>query len=558
MGLAFITLLRAYANGGSSLTGLEAISNGVARFREPESPNARKTLVTMSMHPGLPAARHHAAGGAGPTRCPTPSGYADRRRPGGPRRSSARTASATRIFFVVLLATVLILYTGGNTSFNGFPFLANYVAGDRYLPRQLTKRGHRLAFSNGIIVLGRRVADADPGLQRQRERPHRALRDRRLHGVHPGRRRGWWRATCASAPASGASAWWSTRPSASVTSIVVLVFVHRQVHRGRLDHRGRRARSCTGGSCGSTSSTSARSGPSRRPTGRDDQHPHEPGRHLRRHLRPGDRARPALLPDAQRLLHPRRPLRHRPDGHQAPRGSAVGRAQHRVLRDQPRDRRVRGPPRRPRRAGARGRRRARPGRVLHGDPAAPGLRVAPPAAAARPHAPTPSRRRSCTCRAPRRRSSRTEWGACAWSAERGPRRAPRSDEVVRGGVRDGRAPRRRRRSSPQRSGGAEPIGALLERQVAEIAGRVRSMTINHEGGGHELRCVLADNSGSVTLVFQGRIERARHRARDAPARARHGDLAAPRGRHPQPAVRDRRRAPRATSRVLARASSPSR
>ena len=38
MGLAFITLLRAYANGGSSLTGLEAISNGVASFRRPESP----------------------------------------------------------------------------------------------------------------------------------------------------------------------------------------------------------------------------------------------------------------------------------------------------------------------------------------------------------------------------------------------------------------------------------------------------------------------------------------------------------------------------------------
>src|SRR5450631_2866409 len=48
MGLAFLTLLRAYANGGSSLTGLEAISNGVASFRRPESPNARKTLVTMS------------------------------------------------------------------------------------------------------------------------------------------------------------------------------------------------------------------------------------------------------------------------------------------------------------------------------------------------------------------------------------------------------------------------------------------------------------------------------------------------------------------------------
>ncbi len=45
------------------------------------------------------------------------------------------------------------MYTGGNTSFNGFPFLANFVAADAFLPRWLTKRGHRLVFSNGIIVL---------------------------------------------------------------------------------------------------------------------------------------------------------------------------------------------------------------------------------------------------------------------------------------------------------------------------------------------------------------------------------------------------------------------
>ena len=54
---------------------------------------------------------------------------------------------------VVQLATMLILYTGGNTSFNGFPYLASFVAGDAFLPGQLTRRGHRLAFSNGILVL---------------------------------------------------------------------------------------------------------------------------------------------------------------------------------------------------------------------------------------------------------------------------------------------------------------------------------------------------------------------------------------------------------------------
>ena len=40
-----------------------------------------------------------------------------------------------------------------NTSFNGFPFLTSYVAGDSFLPRWLLKRGHRLVFSNAIILL---------------------------------------------------------------------------------------------------------------------------------------------------------------------------------------------------------------------------------------------------------------------------------------------------------------------------------------------------------------------------------------------------------------------
>src|SRR5262249_18445755 len=57
------------------------------------------------------------------------------------------------MYIVVQAATALILYTGGNTSFNGFPFLASFVAEDAFLPRWLTKRGHRLVFSNGIIVL---------------------------------------------------------------------------------------------------------------------------------------------------------------------------------------------------------------------------------------------------------------------------------------------------------------------------------------------------------------------------------------------------------------------
>ena len=48
---------------------------------------------------------------------------------------------------------MLILVLAANTSFADFPRLASFHAGDNFMPRQLTKRGHRLVFSNGIIFL---------------------------------------------------------------------------------------------------------------------------------------------------------------------------------------------------------------------------------------------------------------------------------------------------------------------------------------------------------------------------------------------------------------------
>ena len=63
------------------------------------------------------------------------------------------TPAGHAMFFVLQAATAAILFTGGNTSFTGFPFLASFVAEDSFLPRWLTRRGHRLAFSNGIILL---------------------------------------------------------------------------------------------------------------------------------------------------------------------------------------------------------------------------------------------------------------------------------------------------------------------------------------------------------------------------------------------------------------------
>ena len=148
---AVYILLKAFANGGSSLTGLEAISNGVSAFKTPQGLNARRTLVVMSVLLGTLVAgiswlAHETHAVAYESGSPTVISQVAKATLGDSTLGHA-------MFFVVQFATMLILWTGANTPFNGFPFLANFVAADGYLPRWLTKRGHRLAFSNGIVLL---------------------------------------------------------------------------------------------------------------------------------------------------------------------------------------------------------------------------------------------------------------------------------------------------------------------------------------------------------------------------------------------------------------------
>src|SRR5450631_673342 len=148
---AIYILLKSFANGGSSLTGLEAISNGVSTFKSPRGRNARRTLVLMSCILGFLVAgvswlAHQTHAVAYVAGSPTVISQV--------AKAVLGDSAAGHVgFLLVQLATMLILYTGANTPFNGFPFLANFVAADGFLPRWMTKRGHRLAFSNGIVVL---------------------------------------------------------------------------------------------------------------------------------------------------------------------------------------------------------------------------------------------------------------------------------------------------------------------------------------------------------------------------------------------------------------------
>jgi amino acid transporter len=150
-GVMIFTLLRAFANGGASLTGIEAVSDAVGAFKPPEGRNARTVLITEGIILGVLVA---GIGWLAHTTHATPylKGYPTVLAQEA-QRVFGHSFIGQALFLLVQLATTLILYTGANTSFNGFPFLTSYVAGDSFLPRWLLKRGHRLVFSNAIILL---------------------------------------------------------------------------------------------------------------------------------------------------------------------------------------------------------------------------------------------------------------------------------------------------------------------------------------------------------------------------------------------------------------------
>ena len=143
----FLLKLGAFSNGCAALTGIEAISNGVPAFKKPEAKNAATTLVVMA---GLLTIMFLGTSGLAYL-------YGVH-----PHENETVISQFARIMFtgpmawfyyVVQIATALILLLAANTSFADFPRLGSLLARDRYLPRQFATRGDRLVFSNGIVIL---------------------------------------------------------------------------------------------------------------------------------------------------------------------------------------------------------------------------------------------------------------------------------------------------------------------------------------------------------------------------------------------------------------------
>ncbi len=139
-------ILRAFASGCATLTGIEAVSNGVRAFRAPEARNAGITLTWMAVILGVMtigiaffADHFHIL----------------------PNSSETVLSQLTRtvfskgaIYYTIQFSTTLILILAANTSFADFPRLSSIMSLDRFLPRQLSNRGDKLVFSNGILILG--------------------------------------------------------------------------------------------------------------------------------------------------------------------------------------------------------------------------------------------------------------------------------------------------------------------------------------------------------------------------------------------------------------------
>ncbi len=146
--ISIFVVLKAFSSGCTALTGVEAISDGVPAFKPPEWVNARRTLVVMATILG--------AMFIGITACSFVLGL----RPDATdsniliNQLAERAFGGNLLYYIAVGSTTAILVLAANTSFSDFPRLFFFMSRDDFAPHLFKRLGDRLAFSNGIIVLG--------------------------------------------------------------------------------------------------------------------------------------------------------------------------------------------------------------------------------------------------------------------------------------------------------------------------------------------------------------------------------------------------------------------
>ena len=153
--LDWFLLLRAFAAGCTALTGVEAVSDGVAAFKEPSATNAITTLrwmsvILLTLFLGLGYLTRY---------LPQIEMYSVTNKMFHHQTLVAQIALWVQngkdgwFFYFIQWSTAAILILAANTAFADFPRLSSFMARDGFLPRPFARQGDRLVFHNGIILL---------------------------------------------------------------------------------------------------------------------------------------------------------------------------------------------------------------------------------------------------------------------------------------------------------------------------------------------------------------------------------------------------------------------
>lgn len=143
--ITLILLLRAFSNGCAAVTGIEAVSNAVPNFKSPSIKHAKSVMLLLAglivvLFGGVSvlANVYHVVPLANKTVLIQIAGEIFNKGP---------------MFYYIMTATFVILVMAANTAYSGFPLLLSVMAKEGHAPRQLSLRGDRLSYSNGIILL---------------------------------------------------------------------------------------------------------------------------------------------------------------------------------------------------------------------------------------------------------------------------------------------------------------------------------------------------------------------------------------------------------------------
>jgi len=144
-------LVRAYALGGGTYTGIEAVSNGLSIMREPKVQTGKRTMALMAVSLAVTAGGLilayllvHATPAPGRTMNAVLAS----------RFAGGWGGIGAAFVLITLLSEALLLIVAGQTGFIDGPRVMANMAVDSYLPHRFSQLSDRLTMSYGVLLIG--------------------------------------------------------------------------------------------------------------------------------------------------------------------------------------------------------------------------------------------------------------------------------------------------------------------------------------------------------------------------------------------------------------------